>query len=186
MSRIGKLPVIIPESVQVTLAAGVVRVKGPKGELVQVLHPHITVQQADGRLTVQTRNPDKKEDRALWGLFQRLISNMVRGVTDGYERRLEINGVGYQATAQPTALVLNVGYSQPVNFPLPEGVTAAVEKNVIRLMSLDKQLVGETAAQLRRVRPPEPYKGKGIKYQDEIIRRKAGKQAKTAGPGAGK
>ncbi len=186
MSRIGKLPITIPETLQVNLDRQRIRIKGPKGELVQTLHPHVTIQQSDGRLTLQVKHPEKKDDRALWGLFQRLISNMVRGVTEGYERRLEINGVGFQASAQPKALRLNVGYSQPVNFPLPEGVTAVVEKNVIRLMGLDKQVVGETAAQLRRLCPPEPYKGKGIKYQEEIIRRKAGKQAKTAGPGAGK
>jgi large subunit ribosomal protein L6 len=181
MSRIGKLPIPFPESVTVTIEPGRVAVKGPKGELAQTFPPAVRVAQADRVLSVSVARPDVKDERALWGLAQRLIANMVHGVTEGFTKKLEINGIGYQAAVKGNGLVLNVGYSHPVDFSLPAGITATVEKNVITIAGIDKQVVGEVAAQIRKIRPPEPYKGKGIKYADEVIRRKAGKQAKAAG-----
>lgn len=181
MSRIGKLPIPFPDTVQVSITPGVVTVKGPKGELSQNLPKMVKVDAQDHVLQVSVVHPDVKDERALWGLFQRLISNMIHGTVEGFEKRLEINGVGYSAMVKGTTVVLAVGYSHPVEFPLPEGVTATVEKNQIIIKGIDKQLIGEVAAQIRKIRPPEPYKGKGIKYSDEVIRRKAGKQAKAAG-----
>ncbi len=181
MSRIGKLPISIPSGVTVSIEPGRVTVTGPKGELSQRFPEAVQVVQADSVLTVSVAHPDVKDERALWGLAQRLIANMVHGVTEGFSKKLEINGVGYQAAAKAPGLVLNLGFSHPVEFPLPAGITATVEKNVITISGIDKQLVGELSAQIRKIRPPEPYKGKGIKYSDETIRRKAGKQAKAAG-----
>jgi large subunit ribosomal protein L6 len=181
MSRIGKLPIPYPDTVQVTIAPGLVTVKGPKGELTQILPKPVQVENQDHVLQVSVTHPDVKDERALWGLFQRLIANMVHGTVEGFERKLEINGVGYSAVVKGSIVVLAVGYSHPVEYPLPEGITAAVEKNLIIIKGIDKQLIGEVAAQIRKIRPPEPYKGKGIKYLEEVIRRKAGKQAKAAG-----
>ncbi|OGL77987.1 50S ribosomal protein L6 [Candidatus Uhrbacteria bacterium RIFCSPHIGHO2_12_FULL_54_23] len=184
MSRIGKRPIQIPSAVTVNVADGVVAVKGPKGELSLALHPRVSIAQEGGSVSVAVKNPDLKEDRALWGLSARLIGNMVTGVVAGYEKRLEINGVGYRAAVEGDALNLNLGFSHPVKFSLPKGITAAVEKNIVVIRGIDKQQVGETAARIRALRKPEPYKGKGIKYIDEIVRRKAGKQVKAAGAGA--
>jgi large subunit ribosomal protein L6 len=181
MSRIGKLPISVPEGVQIEIRPDRLFVTGPRGKLEQAIPPHVKVTQAGQIVTVTVSNPDDKADRSLWGLFQRLIGNMVIGVVNGFERKLEINGVGYQAKVDGRKVILNVGYSHPVDYPLPEGIDAKVEKNVLTISGIDKQRVGEVAAQIRRVRPPEPYKGKGIKYSDEVIRRKAGKQAKAAG-----
>ena len=177
MSRIGKQPVQLPDKVQITLDGDTIKVKGPKGNLDRKVHPAINIEINDNVLTVSTDTSDKKKV-ALQGLFRSLIFNMVQGVTTGYEKKLILSGIGYRAEAKGKNLVLNVGYSNPVDFPLPDGVTAAVEKNVeVTLASIDKELLGQAAANIRKVRPPEPYKGKGIMYSDERIIRKAGKTA---------
>jgi large subunit ribosomal protein L6 len=183
MSRVGKKLLEIPNGVEVTVDGGKVAVKGPKGRLELALHPRVTVAKADKELTVGVKDEENVKDRALWGLTRRLIGNMVTGVTQGFEKKLEINGVGFKAAVQGKTLKLDVGYSHDVDFPIPEGIAVAVEKNVITVTGIDKQFVGEVAARIRRVRKPEPYKGKGIKYADEVIRRKAGKAAKAGSAG---
>ena len=177
MSRIGKQPITIPDGVTVTIADGFVTVKGPKGELRQQVHPSVSVAQADSELVVSVGNAADKKQRSLWGLWRKLIANMVTGVTEGFSKQLEINGVGYKAVLQGDKLVITVGYSHPVEYQLPVGLTAKVEKNIVTISGADKQLVGQAAAEIRSVRKPEPYKGKGIKYVTEILRRKAGKTA---------
>lgn len=179
MSRIGKQPITIPQGVEVRVDGRQVRVKGPKGELVRELHPHVTVVVADGIITVTVANPDVTGDRALWGLFRQLIANMTEGVTKGYEKRLEVVGVGYKVSGSGSKLTLDVGFSHEVPVELPKGITAVIEKNTIILTGADKELLGEIAARIRAIRKPEPYLGKGIKYVDEHIRRKAGKAAKA-------
>jgi large subunit ribosomal protein L6 len=179
MSRIGKQPIPIPQGVDVGLNDRVVSVKGPKGSLTLPLHEHVTIMNENGVLMVTVKEPEVKGDRSLWGLFQRLVSNMVLGVTKGFEKQLEVNGVGFKAALSGTTLNLSLGFSHPVDFALPSGVEAKIEKNVITLSGIDKQLVGETAARIRALKKPEPYKGKGIKYIDEVIRRKATKAAKA-------
>lgn len=181
MSRIGRLPVRIPDKVKIQIADGVVRVEGPKGHLQHRLPSGVSVQVADGTVQV-SRQGDSRQARSLHGLTQRMIGNMVQGVDRGFSRTLEIIGVGYRAESRGQALHLSLGYSHPILFQLPQGVQAKVDKQtVITLESIDRQLLGETAATIRRLRPPEPYKGKGIKYADEILRRKAGKAAGAAG-----
>ncbi|MFA5106819.1 MAG: 50S ribosomal protein L6 [Patescibacteria group bacterium] len=181
MSKIGKIPVPLSPGVQLTVGHdNVVTVKGPKGELKQLLDNHVQVRQEDQMIKVGVKNPDDRNQRALWGLSRSLINNMVIGVSKGFERKLEINGVGYRAALQGRTIQLNLGFSHPVNFPVPEGIEAKIEKNVITLTGIDKHLIGEVAAQIRRLKPPEPYKGKGIKYLEEVIRRKAGKAVKAA------
>lgn len=177
MSRVGKKPIEIPSTVQVTVADDSVTVKGPKGELVQQIHPSIKIDKIDSELQVSIKDSKDKRANALWGLYRSLVNNMVLGVTEGFEKKLEINGVGYAASTSGSKLILKVGYSHPVEFELPKEISAAVEKNVITITGIDKQLVGEVAANVRKIRKPEPYKGKGIKYIDEIIRRKVGKTA---------
>ncbi len=179
MSRIGKMPVPVPAGVEVRLEGSRVTVKGPKGELVRELHPNVKVVQADGALTVSVVDPENTGDRALWGLFRNLLRNMVEGVTKGFEKKLEVIGVGYKVSGSGAKIVLDLGFSHEVPVELPKGITALVEKNTITLSGADKELLGETAARIRAFRPPEPYKGKGIKYIDEHIRRKAGKAAKA-------
>jgi large subunit ribosomal protein L6 len=174
MSRIGKMPITVPKNVSVDVGFGLVSVKGPKGELTRTVPPQITVTSDDGTLRVE-RSSDEPTQRSLHGLTRSLIANMVVGVTDGFSRRLEVNGVGYRAAVSAGNLVLQVGFSHPVLVPAPPGITFAVQGNAILVSGADKEMVGEVAAQVRRVRPPEPYKGKGIKYAEEIIRRKAGK-----------
>jgi len=181
MSRIGKQLILIPPDVHVTLAEHAVHVKGPKGALSLALHPAVQCVQDDSALSVTVRDADEKEQRALWGLFQRLIANMVYGVTNGFSTSLEVNGVGFKVALSGNALTLALGFSHPVTFPLPEGITAQVEKNTITISGIDKQLVGQTAARVRALKKPEPYKGKGIKYAGETIRRKAGKAGKAGG-----
>lgn len=183
MSRIGKKPVIIPKEVTVTINQGEVSLKNSRGELVVVVHPKISIKFQDDKIIVEKKGSDDKLSRSLHGLTQRLISNAVEGLTKGYIKKLEINGVGYRAQLQDSKLILNVGYSHPVAIDAPEGINFKVQKNIIEISGIDKQLVGAIAAQIRKVRPPEPYKGKGIKYIDEIIRRKAGKAAKAAAGG---
>jgi len=174
MSRIGKMSISVPQNVTVDVSDGAVHVKGPNGELSRQVPRQISVTQEDGTLRVE-RGSDEPTQRSLHGLTRSLIANMVTGVTDGFTRRLEINGVGYRAAVSAGSLVLQVGYSHPVLVPAMPGIAFAVQGNAITVTGADKELVGEIAAQIRRVRPPEPYKGKGIKYAEEVIRRKAGK-----------
>lgn len=177
MSRIGKKPVTLPAGVKVAVEDGTVTVQGPKGTLAQRVPRGLSITVAEGRLTVG-RDSDQPRARALHGLTRALIANMVHGVTSGFERKLEIVGIGYRAQLQGRALSLSLGYSHPVVFPLPEGVQAEVERQVaITLRGSDKALLGQTAAQLRSLRKPDPYKGKGIRYADEHVRRKVGKKA---------
>lgn len=180
MSRIGKQPIVIPEAVKLALVDDVIIVTGPKGELKQKLHPMVTLEIADKEARLLVADPEDKSERSLWGLFGSLVRNMITGVVEGFTKKLDITGVGFKATMNGNDLVLNVGYSHPVNFPVPKGVEIKVEANVITVSGIDKQLVGETAAQIRRVKKVEPYKGKGIKYVGEVVRRKAGKAATKA------
>lgn len=181
MSRIGRLPIPVPQGVKVELSGTLVQVTGPKGKLEAKLPPAVRIELNDATLRVSRTN-ESREARAAHGLAQRLVANMVRGVTAGFTRTLEIVGVGYRAEARGQSLQLSLGYSHPILFQLPPGVTAKVDKQtVITLESSDRQLLGETAAQIRRLRPPEPYKGKGVRYADETIRRKAGKAAGATG-----
>jgi large subunit ribosomal protein L6 len=180
MSRIGKKQTIIPAGVTVTAANGVLTVSGPKGTLSRPLHALVTVSVADNIATVSVANEEHKVERALWGTFSSHLANMVEGVTNGFKKQLEVNGVGYRVAMQGKDLKIEVGYSHPVIYVLMDGVTATVEKNVITIEGADKEKVGQVAAEIRAIRKPEPYKGKGIKYVDEQIRRKAGKAAKAA------
>ncbi len=175
MSRIGKQPIPIPSGVTVSVDGSTVRVKGPKGEMVQSFRPEMTIAVEDGRVLID-RPTDAKEDRALHGLTRALIANMVEGVTAGYRKALELVGVGYKAEKKGNKLVLTVGFSHPVEYPEAPGLkisTPAPTQIVVE--GIDKQKVGQAAAEIRAVRPPEPYKGKGIRYQGEQVRRKAGK-----------
>lgn len=180
MSRIGKKAIQIPEGVDVNINGQQVKVKGPKGNLALVLHPHVTVIKDGASLAVSIADETEKKDRSLWGLSATLVNNMIVGVTKGYSKKLELVGVGYRVSMQGPDLKIEVGFSHPVIFPLPAGINALAEKTAITISGIDKQMVGEVAAQIRRLRPPEPYKGKGIKYEGEQIRRKAGKAAKSA------
>ena len=178
MSRIGKLPIEIPAGVDVTIDGSTVTVKGAKGTLVQEIHPNITVKK-EGNTIVVTRPDDDKFNRSLHGLSRSLIANMVEGVSKGYTKELEVNGVGYRAQKQGKDLVLNIGYSHQVIVPEIDGITIDVPgPNKVVISGPDKQKVGQFAAEVREKRPPEPYKGKGIKYVDEYIRRKEGKAGK--------
>lgn len=183
MSRIGKLPISIPQNVTVAIDGPVLIVKGPLGELSQTFPYGVVLKYVEDarELTVSVNNPDNKKDRAFWGLSRALAANMVLGVTEGFSKQLEINGVGYRAQMDGGKLVLSVGFSHPVVMTPPQGIDVTLEKNVIIIRGIDKQQVGEFAANVRKVRKPEPYKGKGIKYSDEVIRRKAGKQVKSGG-----
>lgn len=180
MSRLGKMPIKLPTGTQAKLEKGFVMVKGPKGELKIEMHPLVKIEITDQEIKLTVDNQDNVKERALWGLFRSLVKNMVVGVNEGYVKQLEINGVGYRAAVSGKKLTLNVGYSHPVIYDLPEGIKAEVQANIIILSGIDKHLVGETAAQIRKIRKPEPYKGKGIKYVEEILRRKAGKTAGKA------
>ena len=179
MSRIGRMPIAIPAGVTVTIAENnVVSVKGPKGELVRELPVEMEIKEEEGKIIV-TRPNDLKRMKALHGLTRTLISNMVTGVTAGYEKKLEINGVGYRASKAGNKLTLNLGYSHPVEMIDPEGIETVMEgQNIIFVRGIDKEKVGQFAAEIRSKREPEPYKGKGIKYADEVIRRKVGKTGK--------
>src|ERR671918_1089912 len=177
MSRIGKRPIEIPSTVAVALSPGRVQVNGPLGELSQQVPARMKIEQRDGEILV-TRPTERGEDRALHGLTRSLIANMVEGVTKGFEKRLEIQGVGYRASMRGTSLELNVGYSHAVVKDAPQGITFEVPApNQIIVKGVDKQQVGQVAAEVRKVRPPEPYKGKGIRYEGEYVRRKVGKRA---------
>ena len=175
MSRIGKKPVTVPKGVTLDLQGSTVSVKGPKGELRRTLHPEMQVAVVDGTFTV-ARPSEEKKHKALHGLTRTLVQNMVDGVSKGFSRTLEIQGVGYKAEAKPYGVNLIVGFSHPVKYEAPKGIKISVENNtVVKIEGADKEVVGQVASELRNVRPPEPYKGKGIRYQGEQVRRKAGK-----------
>ncbi len=181
MSRIGRTPIAVPDKVTVAVDGAMVRVKGPRGELEHAVPDGISVVQQDGALVVE-RASEIKRHKALHGLTRTLVDNMVVGVTNGFSRTLDITGVGYRAAVSNGRLNLALGYSHPVDVIAPPGVAFAVEgANRVVVSGIDKQAVGETAAQIRRLRPPEPYKGKGIRYSDEVVRRKAGKAGKVGG-----
>jgi large subunit ribosomal protein L6 len=180
MSRIGRKPVPLPKGVTLVQKEGTFGVKGPKGELSKHLPAGITVKVDGPNLTVH-RADDSAGNRSKHGLIRAHLANMVKGVTEGWARELEINGVGYRAEVSGDKLTMALGYSHPVVFPLPKGVSAKVEKNRIMLTSSDRDILGQTAAKVRELRPPEPYKGKGVKYVEEVIKRKAGKAGATSG-----
>ena len=182
MSRIGKKPVAIAAGVKVALTDHLVRIEGPKGKLELTVHPDITVKldQARNELVV-TRKDDEKQSKALHGLTRALLANYVEGVSKGYSKALEVQGVGYKAEVKGAELMLSVGFANAVSVPIPPGLNTQVEGNRITVSGADKQLVGQFAADVRRVRKPEPYKGKGIRYSTEVVRRKAGKSGKAVG-----
>jgi large subunit ribosomal protein L6 len=173
MSRVGKKPIEIPAGVEVKIEGQKITVKGPKGELVKKVRPEVKVEQKEGKIFLTA----PVEAKAFWGLSRALLQNMVVGITQGYEKKLEIEGVGYKASVEGENLVLQIGFSHPVKIKGPPGIKFAVEKNVISVVGIDRELVGGIASKIRRVRPAEPYKGKGIKYFGEQIRRKLGKKA---------
>ncbi|MBI1908446.1 50S ribosomal protein L6 [Candidatus Uhrbacteria bacterium] len=188
MSRIGKKPVILPAGVTATITpsmdATTVAIKGPKGELTLTLHPHASVEQKkddEGRDYLDVTVIDgENEDRAMWGTMRALLAQMVEGVTNGYTKALELNGVGFKMNLQGTTLVMSLGFSHDVRYELPNEVAAKIEQNVLTLTSANLPLLGQVAAEIRGLKKPEPYKGKGFRYTDEVIRRKAGKAAKSA------
>lgn len=185
MSRIGRKPITIPAGVEVKIQEQVVIAKGPKGELKYEVHPLVSVTQSateDGAQIVEVKinNLEDKNERAQWGTTRANLANLIVGVSDGFTRQLEVNGVGYRVSVSEKTIILNVGYSHEVKYELPTGIEAVVEGNVITLTGNNKQLLGKVASELRQVRKPEPYKGKGIKYMEEVIRRKAGKAAKAS------
>lgn len=176
MSRVGKKPIPIPPNVTVAVTGTSVSIKGPKGELKRVLPPDIKAEAKDGAL-VMVPVRETKKTAALWGLARSLVANMVEGVTAGFAKKLEFEGIGFRANLEGDTIVFSLGFSHPVRFKAPEGISLKVEKNTITVSGIDKELVGQTAAAIRNLKKPEPYKGKGIRYQGEIIRRKAGKKA---------
>ena len=180
MSRIGKQPIHVPPDVTVHIAAHTITVKGPKGSLEHTLHPDIAVAIKENIITVSPRNATKKSG-AIWGLTRALVANMTRGASEGYLKELEFEGIGFRAAVEGRRLTLQLGFSHPVFFDPPEDITLGVQKNVISVSGASKQLVGQTAARIRALKPPEPYKGKGIRYRGEVIRRKTGKKAVSAG-----
>lgn len=183
MSRIGKLPVLIPEGVTVEVDGDTATVRGPKGELKQAIRPEVSLEVKEDQ-AILTRKSD--EDKDLHGLYRALLANMIHGVTEGYSKELEMTGIGYRANVEGSDLVMSIGFSHPVKIKAPEGIKFSVNEGIIKVEGSDKALVGQIAANIRAVRPPEPYKGKGIHYVGEYIRRKPGKAAaKTAGAAAG-
>ncbi len=176
MSRLGKQPIELPNGVEMTLADSVVTVKGPKGSLTLKVKKEVKIN-IDGTTVTLEPADDSKVSRALWGTYASILRSMIAGVTEGFEKKLEIEGVGYRAEAAGQKLTINVGFSHPVIMEVPEGITATVEKNVITITGIDKHAVGQFAANVRKVKEPEPYKGKGIRYQGEFIIRKQGKKA---------
>ncbi len=174
MSRVGKQPIPVPEKTKITYKDRIITVQGKKGTLTRTIHPSVDLEIEDGIVRVTT-NIDDRSNRSLQGLTRSLVANMLTGVNEGFERVLEINGIGYRADLKGNCIVFNLGYSHPIDFDLPDGVSASIEKNTVKLSGIDKELLGHTASAIRRLRPPEPYKGKGIKYAEERIQRKAGK-----------
>lgn len=176
MSRIGKLPIQVKEGVKADIAGDTITINGPKGELRFVKDRRIDAKIVDGTI-VTSKKEETSQAGELWGLTRTLINNMVIGVSDGFEKKLEFKGTGYRAASESNKLTLNMGYNKPVEMEIPEGLEVKVQKNTITVLGSDKQKVGQFAAEIRKVRKPEPYKGKGIRYADEVIRRKAGKAA---------
>lgn len=179
MSRIGKLPITLPEGVKAEISGRNVKITGPKGELSYKLNPEIEVTEKDGKLIVGVKK-QSKNSASFYGLSRTILDNMVKGVSEGFEKQLEFKGVGFRAKTEGQNLILNVGFSHPIEYSAKEGIEINVEKNIISVSGVDKQLVGQTAAEIREIKKPEPYKGKGIKYVGEKIRRKAGKVAAKA------
>lgn len=180
MSKVGRNSIVVPSGVRPTLTGAVLTIEGPKGKLSQALHQAVAVEISEGTISVK-RTADTKVGRAMHGTTQRLIANMVAGVTSGFERKLIIEGVGYKANVKGKDLVLEIGYSHPVPVPIPAGVEVKAEKGLITVRGMDKQVVGQIAAIIRARRPADPYKGKGIRYEDEVIHLKPGKKAAAAG-----
>jgi len=178
MSRVGKKPILIPEGVEVKIENQQVIIKGPRGELAFEIRPEIKLEKKEKQIFILPQRKTKKTS-AFWGLTRTLLNNIIEGVTKGYEKKLEIQGLGYRASLDGKDLTLQVGFTHPVKIKTPEGINFSVEKNIITITGIDKELVGEIAAKIRKIRPPEPYKGKGIRYLGEQVRRKAGKKAVT-------
>ena len=179
MSRVGKKPILIPESVEVKIEEQRVIIKGPKGELQKEIRPEIKVEIENKKILVLSQKKTKKT-KAFWGLTRALLFNMIKGVTEGYEKKLEIKGLGFKASVEDESLLLNVGFTHPIKIKAPPGIKFSVEKNIITVSGINKELVGQVAAKTRKAKPPEPYKGKGIRYVGEVVRRKVGKKAATA------
>ncbi|KKQ56934.1 MAG: 50S ribosomal protein L6 [Parcubacteria group bacterium GW2011_GWA2_38_13] len=175
MSRIGKKPIVVPENVDVKIDGQHISVSGPKGKLEIDLHPQVFVSMKDRIITFSVANPENSRQGALWGLMRSLVKNMVDGVVTEFSKKLEIVGIGFKAEVKKDELILNVGYSHQVHYKVPKGIEIKVEKNIIIVSGADKHSVGQTSAEIRSIKKPEPYKGKGIKYVDEIVKRKAGK-----------
>ena len=180
MSRIGKKPIDIPDGVEVKINGQEVAIKGKLGQLAVTIHQDVAISQEDKQLVLTIKNIEDKKEKSLWGLSRTLVNNAILGVTEGYAKELEINGVGFKAALQGKKLVLNVGFSHPVEYNFPDDIKIETEKNNIKISGIDKQKVGQVASEIRAVKKPEPYKGKGIKYIDEQVRRKAGKVVKAA------
>ena len=178
MSRVGKKPIEIPKGVEVKIEGDLVRVKGPKGELSQRIRPEIKVEMKEGKIFISPQIETKKT-KALWGLTRSLLANDIKGVIEGYEKKLQIEGLGYKAEIEGETLILRVGFSHLVKIQAPSGIKFSVEKNIITISGIDKELVGQVAANIRKIRPPEPYKGKGIRYLGEIVKIKPGKKVVT-------
>ena len=183
MSRIGKKPIMLPSGVKAELSGSTLKVTGPKGSVIVPVHARTQIAISATEITVSVEHEDTKFERSLWGLTRSLIANAVTGVVSGFERKLEIIGVAYRASISGKLITLSLGFSHPVEVIVPDGLTATIEKNVITISGIDKQVVGEFAANIRGLKKPEPYKGKGIKYSDEVVRRKAGKVMKAVGGG---
>lgn len=183
MSRIGKKPVVVPSGVKVEKKDLTLTVTGPKGTLSLALHPKVSLTVSEKEILVDIDDKESKKEKALWGLFRSLIQNLVDGVTKGFEKKLEVNGVGFKVATTPGKLTMSLGFSHPVIVDVPKELTVSVDKNVITIAGADKQKVGQFAAEVRELKKPEPYKGKGIKYSDETIIRKAGKVVKVVGGG---
>ena len=178
MSRIGKKSILIPAGVEITIEGKNVSVKGPKGEACFKVSPEIEVEKKEGKFFVSI-NTETKLAKSLWGLSRVMIANMIKGVTEGFGKKLEIQGIGFKAALEGENLVLSMGFSHPVKMKIPQGIKVTVEKNIINISGIDKELVGQFTANIRRIKPPEPYKGKGIRYVGEVVRRKVGKKVAT-------
>jgi large subunit ribosomal protein L6 len=178
MSRIGKKPILIPAGVEIKMEGNIISVKGPKGEISHKIRPEVKVEKKEDKIFVLNQE-ETKLSKSLWGLTRILIFNMIKGVTIGFEKKLEIQGIGFKAAVEGENLVLNVGFTEPVKMKIPQNIKISVEKNIIIISGIDKELVGQFTANIRKVKPPEPYKGKGIRYVNETVRRKVGKKVVT-------
>ncbi|MDD2646637.1 MAG: 50S ribosomal protein L6 [Patescibacteria group bacterium] len=181
MSRLGKKPIAIINNAQVKIEGGEIIVKGPKGELKLNIHPAVLIKQEGENLDIKVKNENDKKQLALWGTYVRLIKNMMQGVTIGFDKKLQLIGVGFRAQVTGQKLILNIGFSHQVEYEFPKNITISVEKDIITIFGADKQLVGEIAAQIRKIKKPEPYKGSGIRYFGEVVKKKAGKKAVASG-----